>query len=329
MYAELGDKLTFEHNGVVMSLSSQADVLAWKKERQRNWPTKARMVEKDEERKRVGEERKRLLAGVDELYGTARRFSKEGSNVWTSAHLASSGQPSDSKQNSSPGEAESEETDLEKAKREMSEKTKRLEELRRKVVESEARNRQARESMERSQSQREDANKVSAAQSGEVQMADTAAPGPEDEAIANDDVTSDGASSEDSDSSSETTSSADSSDEAPEELSTKAPTPSTFPEDKRPVCKYFRASGWCRDGDACRFKHDPAHRREKAAGHQQSPLQREEREGRHQRTPRMEPSSEGKKTIYQRLVEQEEEGDDKLALKVVKYLGEMGFFRAK
>ena len=117
MYAELGDKLTFEHNGVVMSLKSQADLIAWKKERQKNWPTKARMSEKGEERRRIGEERRRLLGIAAPLISPLRR-SKVSQPAKTEA-------PASTVVN-------------------VDEQIRRLSELRKRVLDSEAKNREAR-----------------------------------------------------------------------------------------------------------------------------------------------------------------------------------------
>ena len=340
MYAELGDKLTFEHNGVVVSLSSQADLIQWKKDRQKKWPTKARMATKDEERRRVGEERKRLLAGANVLYRGTSRFAEPGSNIWTGPSVANDNAAQEAEGLESETEPTKPETGLEKAKREMAEKTKRLEELRRKVTESEARNRRAREAAEQRPTPPD--NGAETVFPNAIQAKTGAASAEIGAAVANDadgpakrnPIVSYGESSDSSSSSSAEDASEqggeDSDDESPEEATSKPLAPDHIPEEtQRPVCRYFSASGWCRDGDACRFRHDATTSKQE----QQRSRDLQQQEGRKHghvrkddRAPRLQQPSE-KKTIFQRLVEQEEEADDRLALKVVKYLGEAGFFR--
>jgi hypothetical protein len=61
MAAELGTKLNFEHNGTIISLSSPADLARWKSERLKNFPTRTRMAAKEDEKRAIGDMRKRLL----------------------------------------------------------------------------------------------------------------------------------------------------------------------------------------------------------------------------------------------------------------------------
>jgi hypothetical protein len=61
MFAELGTKLTFEHNGSIIALSSPADLARWKSERLKNFPTRTRMAAKVDEKRAMGDMRKRLL----------------------------------------------------------------------------------------------------------------------------------------------------------------------------------------------------------------------------------------------------------------------------
>jgi hypothetical protein len=61
MFAELGTKLTFEHNGSIISLSSPADLARWKSERLKNFPTRTRMAAKVDEKRAMGDMRKKLL----------------------------------------------------------------------------------------------------------------------------------------------------------------------------------------------------------------------------------------------------------------------------
>ena len=325
LYAELGDKLTFEHNGVVMSLNSQADLAAWKKDRQKKWPTKARMAERDVERRRVGEERKRLLASVEHLYGRRDLVWKARNDDQNYGGNLNGG----TVEASNPAE-----TELEKAKREMAEKTKRLDELRRKVTESEARNRRLREKAEQTA---EAANAVEESASHDQAHSTEHADNEEIVSPATDPVSADLTIEGDerkvspSPSSSSDTSSASDSDEGPpEEITSKAPSvPMDDANARRAICKYFRASGYCRDGDACRFKHvqDVRTQPNSAPADQQRAVQRPEHVRKDERPPRLDPGPE-RMTIFQRLVEQERAEADKVAVDVVKYLGDMGFFAA-
>jgi hypothetical protein len=295
MYAELGDKLTFEHNGVVMSLKSQADLIAWKKERQKLWPTRARMAEKDEERRRIGEERKRLL-GAPGSTGQARKPKSKSQT---------SGQ-NDAGAIASPDE-----------------RAKRLSELRRKVLESEAMNRESRTQIEATALSPDiainalDEEPDMMAGSMEGLAATEFDPGAEEELRP---PNPEGSSSK---TSSDSSSEPDSDDDTPEEVSSKPPD-AQAPSDKKPVCKYFAASGYCRFGDTCHFRHEQSaearNSQPQLPRHQQEPRQLPQ-----PRRPHVQSSTE-RKGIFQRFKEQEAEAENRLALQVVKYLGKMGLF---
>ncbi|KAF2481126.1 hypothetical protein BDY17DRAFT_300737 [Neohortaea acidophila] len=328
MYAELGDKLTFEHNGVIMSLTSQADLADWKKERQKKWPTNARMREKEETRYRVGEERKRLLAGANLLNARASTGQLRTTAVRQQLSM-------DQKERSGPSEvhepstARKPESELEKMKKQLSEQTKHLEALRKKVADSEARNRET-------QRQRDlnDSNAAKVTDTGVM---------PDDEetqhleeidgstgAMAVSNVTKEAAPDDDQESSKDSSSviSSDSasedSDEAPPEEVTSKPEPTTAPHSQKPVCRYFAASGHCRDGDACRFRHERSEGT--GDGVASRSLQRPQQSVRP--SPRAHVDGKERKSIHERLVEQEQGEADRLALKVIKYLGGAGFFNS-
>ncbi|RYF40509.1 MAG: cupin domain-containing protein, partial [Cytophagaceae bacterium] len=76
-FAELGTKLTFEHNGEVMTLNNEADLAAWRAERRKQFPTSHRVSQKESEMLQIGEERKRLLAGVARLHQAPRNRKSE------------------------------------------------------------------------------------------------------------------------------------------------------------------------------------------------------------------------------------------------------------
>lgn len=333
-YAELGDKLTFEHNGVLMSLTSQADLAAWKKERQKNWPTRERMAEKERERQRIGEERKRLLASAHSVRRSSRRTDprpngkRKGSLSAESSNVANT--EGSSLQNSTSREKP--ETELEKAKREVAERTKLLEDLRRKVAESETRNREARARKELN------ADNSTGAEARAEDLDDQkttssvdGVPGIKQETQPDDAGEEASENSEDSPLESSSVVSADSlsesesEDEPPEETASKPLTAAIASTETR-VCKYFAASGYCRDGDACRFRHE--RRPEQLNSPVQHPqgLQKPQR-----RVKRSQHATDERdvqrKGIFERLMEQEQVEEDKLALKVIKYLGSAGFFK--
>lgn len=306
LYAELGSKLTFEHNGVVMSLNSQADVIAWKKERQRNWPTKARMAEKDEERRRIGEERKRLLRGAASSRSSVQRPKSRSKAAETTPKKGST--DSDASPTAVP---------------DPNERAKRLDELRKKVMASSTKNREVKELSDQSRVAPAPAEISDDVIVGPVESTPAKAEpdgnllleaGGEDEAGPAMSEESSGESS--SESSSDSSSDSDSDDDAPEEITSKATAPQEITSQKRP-CRYFAASGYCRDGDACRFRHDLSAQTQKEQRVPQQPLQRP-------RDQISDPTA--KKGIFERLKEQEEQEEDRLALQVIKYLGKAGFF---
>ena len=298
MYAELGDKLTFEHNGVVMSLKSQADLIAWKKERQKLWPTRARMAEKDEERRRIGEERKRLLGAMGS--GGQARKPKLKPQIENQKGAAATADPN--------------------------ERAKILSDLRNKVLESEAKNRETMAQMDQVEATAVspdipndllDDQPDMMAVSMEDHAATTIDPGAEKEL---EPTILEASSSEASlDSSSEP----DSDDDAPEEISSKPPD-AHITSDKKPVCKNFAAYGYCRFGDTCHFRHgQSAKARNTQPRFQQD--QQAPRQSTQPRRPHVQSSAE-RKGIFQRFKEQEQEEENRLALQVIKYLGKMGLF---
>ena len=337
MHAELGAKLTFQHNGVVMSLKSQADLAAWKRERQKNWPTQARMAKKDEERRRIGEERKRLLASagswehLPQRRGSKskrKRRSGSGGDVANASNYQNLGQA----KVENPGSLEGGSTKLEIVKQELTEQQKRLYELRRKVAESEARNREAKaEKMKRDYENGVAADGTVESQGAQQDAVDLGIDGgssqennlEDDEGMS--DIYDESSMEFSSSNSSGSTSDSESDNEAPEEITSKPPA-ETIPESRKPFCKDFAAKGYCRYGEACRFRHEqpsemktaqvqPQHRQEVAQKRAQGPD-----------PTRSQPRSE-RKSIFQRLVEQEQNEEDRLALQVIKYLGKAGFFK--
>ncbi|KAK5174088.1 uncharacterized protein LTR77_001168 [Saxophila tyrrhenica] len=349
LYAELGDKLTFEHNGVVMSLTSQADLEAWRKERQKNWPTTDRMSAKEEDRRRIGVERRRLLAGAEVL----QRSSQRGSSKSKAKHLSHDSAPGNdgsrkepdntarrpkhdseamsvtglapAPQQANAGSETSEAKDS--AERRKNDRAEQLAALRRKVAESEETNRLARariEGLQQAASAREPGISAAEEQTSEtaevldgeaeqsIAEAENAIPGADESHEAANHSSADLSSGVSSSTSEDPE--ADSDDDAPEEVTSKAPI-ATTPAHEAPICRYFAASGYCRDGDTCAYRH----------------VQRPERAAQQEKRKEKKPSSPGlrpeKMTIFQRLVEQEQAEADRLALQVIKYLGSAGLFK--
>ncbi|PNS18555.1 hypothetical protein CAC42_5094 [Sphaceloma murrayae] len=77
-------------------------------------------------------------------------------------------------------------------------------------------------------------------------------------------------------------------------------------------CNFFQATGKCRYGKRCNFAHV-----------RNLSVQSQDR-----KPDRKKPGQAERKTLYQRLVEQEVEAENKLALQAIKYLGNLGFLRA-
>ncbi|GAB7364967.1 hypothetical protein MBLNU230_g5751t1 [Neophaeotheca triangularis] len=381
-YAELGNKLTFEHNGTVLSLNTAADIAAWKKERSQNWPTRARMTEREARRREVGLERRRMLAeaqealrprrGADEAVGGQQR-GKRG--VVRDANARN--QPSiDESLADGSGKWG---TELERTRKRFEEQSNHLASLRAKVVASEAKNKalraQAKEdhdgtadderavpvpdAKEESQavagngdSARKtvmdvdaivstsagdgegmadvDANTVTEAGSREHPSATAdreldveAPPQPQPQ------ISSHRSASLSSSSGSSNTDSDSDSDGPPEQSTSKNPAPKpSSQESKVPLCRYYVASGFCRDGVQCRYRHELPERGSGAALAMEAERKRKEKVNQEQK-PFIVPVPGAKRSITDRLVERQKEEEDVVALGVVKYLGEMGFFASK
>ncbi|KAK5127214.1 hypothetical protein LTR85_008576 [Meristemomyces frigidus] len=323
LHAELGAKLTFEHNGIVMSLKSTADIAAWQEERRRNWPTRARMTEREAERRRVGEERRRLLAGSAALEsaaalptprarrgsGKTQRFSQEHMEKPHSAEPVHPVQ-----QELKP------ESKIEKARRNLTEQTAKLDALRKRVASGEASLQKARSAQEERDIE---AMKLmvdgSLSRDGKV-----AAQSPQGD-VADDASDPSEVQSDSSVLTSDSSVGLDSDDDGPPEEATSKPPTANAGGSQQLLCKFYVASGYCRDGDACRFKHElPPRGTTSAMQPQQRPQQ-----PRAEVAPKLDYSATAdKKSIYQRLMEQQQEEEDRLALQVIKHLGKAGFFSA-
>lgn len=101
--------------------------------------------------------------------------------------------------------------------------------------------------------------------------------------------------------------SSDNDSDAPEEATSKhdGPVRVAPPNSERPPCSVFARTGQCRFGPKCRFKH--------VASEQT-------------REKRSETGGAKRKTLFQRLVEQERDEENRVVLQAIKYLGGVGFF---
>lgn len=323
-FAELGTKLTFEHNGEVMTLNNEADLAAWKEERKKQFPTSGRVSEKETERLRVGEERKRLLAAVARLHQAPRNRHAE-SKTRTLREPSKKAQPDtqhDVQMADEPGQS---------AEQANAPSVQRIEELAETSSATDGTS-QKNEAMDVAQPTNADVD----AEAG-VPIEEDHASMPEAEPPRSlpgidmgetDDEEDDQGNVEAADvgqaSENEAESSAhsDSDDDGPPEQNSSKPPPSAAPDAQRPVCRYFSASGRCRDGDSCRFRHELSSKAPSAR-----PIQPHHDKPAFDRfAPKLDPKPNDRKSIFERLMEQEQKGDDRLALQVIKALGQTGFF---
>jgi hypothetical protein len=328
-FAELGTKLTFEHNGEVMTLNNEADLAAWKEERRKQFPTTDRVSQKHGEALRIGEERKRLLAAVARLHQAPRNRNSEVKTRSLREPLKSS-------------EATTFSTLLDADLPEKESATAQSAILGIQEIEDLA----------------ESAPIVSAPATTEdhavitqdIEMhhdIDAVAPAPEPtlpQPKLNQPVALPGINMDETDEESDAEepaaegdaegaapidneavplSDAESDDDGPPEQVSSKPRPSAASEARRPVCRYFSASGMCRDGDSCRFRHELSSRAPSARPAQPQP----DKPAFDRFAPKLDPKTDVKKSIFERLMEQEEQSDDRLALQVIKALGQAGLFK--
>jgi hypothetical protein len=324
-FAELGTKLTFEHNGEVMTLNNEADLAAWKEERRKQFPTIDRVSQKQDEAWRIGEERKRLLAAVARLHQAPRNRNSE---VKTRSLREP---PKITEATTMPMTLDVDIPERESAKAHI-----------------------AVPSIQEIEVPSEDSQMTPAITTDEDHPVNTQKTEirPDNDTIAREvahmvldqprrlpginmddsDEESDvepAAAKEDVDplapvgNEAEPTSDVDSDDEGPPEQISSKPRPSAASEARRPVCRYFSASGMCRDGDSCRFRHELSNKAPSARPAQPQP----DKPAYDRFAPKLDPKNDVKKSIFERLMEQEEQSDDRLALQVIKALGQAGLFK--
>jgi hypothetical protein len=335
-FAELGTKLTFEHNGEVMTLNNEADLAAWKEERRKQFPTNDRVSQKQDEAWRIGEERKRLLAAVARLHqaprnrnaGVKTRSLREPPKITEEIAAPvlldtdmkdAPDQESETPAPAVPSIQEIEDpladspvaatvtsiiTDQPAAAQESV--TYHAPSTVASIHESRLQQLGLEEPRALPGINMDDTDEESSAEDAAVEE-DTGAAAPRAPVEVEAEPTSD----------------PDSDDDGPPEQTSSKPRPSAASDAQRPVCRYFAASGRCRDGDGCRFRHELSSRAPSARPAQPQP----DKPAYDRFAPKLDPKSNDRKSIFERLVEQEEQGDDRLALQVIKALGQAGLFR--
>lgn len=328
-FAELGTKLTFEHNGEVMTLNNEADLAAWKEERRKQFPTTTRVSQKHEEATRIGEERKRLLAAVARLHQAPRNRNSEAktrslreppksTEANTVPMLLDADVPEQESVKSyvaPPGiqevEDPSEESPITVAPITIEGHTVAtanpvVHPIGHTVT-----------SAHESTVPQQEPGQPKALPG--INMDETDEESDAEEAAAEEDV--EGVAPIENEA--EPASDAESDDDGPPEQVSSKPRPSAASEARRPVCRYFSASGMCRDGDSCRFRHELSSRAPSARPPQHQP----DKPAFDRFAPKLDPKTDVKKSIFERLMEQEEQSDDRLALQVIKALGQAGLFK--
>jgi hypothetical protein len=255
--------LAFEHNGVRISLQTPAEVADWIKDRRKQYPTRRRVAEKEQE---MAKRREHELEFLRKVQGRKKRDVKQREVDPSSSTVS---------QDNATNKRKSE-----------------LEELRARVEASRAANRKGPETAEQTEVNRKPAT---------VDLG----LGYDSESDSDDDIlleeSSVVSSSEESDESSDDPES--DSDSGPEEQSSKVavapiiapkPVPEQKPAREPRECFSWMKTGRCKAGQKCPFIHSPKGE-EKPLG------------------------------LYERLVEQEKEKADRLALDAIKWLGQNGF----
>jgi hypothetical protein len=213
---------------------------------------------------------------------------------------------------------------LEKVKREFALQTERLEGLRKHVAKSEAlavKLKAQKAAKERSETRSSVATADAPLEEDLVNDQKQ-----EDVQVAGDEDAAAGSSSspESSVISSDSSDSSDDDDEPPEQLTSKPPP--EVPGAVKQLCSFYVASGRCRDGDACRFRHELPERGTGNAYREAQDQQQQRRQPKRDPHAPPELATIERKSIFQRMMEQEHGGEDQLALQVIKHLGKMNFF---
>jgi hypothetical protein len=326
-FAELGTKLTFEHNGEVMTLNNEADLAAWRAERRKQFPTSVRVSQKESEMWQIGEERKRLLAAVASLHRAPRNRKSEVKT--RSLHEP----PKDKEEATRSLQSDARVQELpEEQSHDFAPLVEEIESQPEPPVNDELVTQDDPMDAQNYVEPTEAAPVISREQALSLldpeQHTQKALPGiamdeTDDESDADAatlDVEADAAV---PDVEEEPAHDSASDDDGPPEQTSSKPRPSAASDASKPVCRYFAASGRCRDGDTCRFRHELSSKAPSARPAQPQ----QDRPAYDRYAPKLDPKTNDRKSIFERLVEQEEKGDDRLALQVIKALGQAGFFK--
>lgn len=312
-----------------MTLNNEADLAAWKEERRKQFPTTDRVSLKHDEALRIGEERKRLLAAVARLHQAPRNRNSEiktrslqepqkSTEATTASTLLEPNVPEQESAKSHtavPGIQEIEHS-AESA-----------------PIASASATTEDHVVVTQDIDMYHDGDTVAIAHEPDMPLLKLNQPGGlpginMDETDEESDA-EEGAAEENAEAvapveiEADPSSDADSDDDGPPEQVSSKPRPSAVSEAQRPVCRYFSASGRCRDGDSCRFRHELSSRAPSARPAQPQP----DKPAFDRFAPKLDPKYDVKKSIFERLMEQEEQSDDRLALQVIKALGQAGLFK--
>lgn len=305
----LGSNLTFhDTNGELRTLSTAADLVAWRNARRANFPTKNRLSQKHARKRQIGAERKRFLTEAKEALHNAmcsewptsntlpiqRRVKTKYSRLDAGAsHVASSAVPTFSA-GRSLSQTYAKESDCLENRSDQSR-------LSMSVTINDLEEAHAEHAHERTQDIHEpwidDDGKPEASNPKRDAVLSSTRP-----ALSKDVLDW------------------DSSDEPPEETTSKQrPTPKT----KSIACKQFVVGGYCRDGSTCRFMHELPDR---------ARLEHERIVDLQKNDPFApvldESDHDSRKTLHQRLLARDRDDEEQLALQVIKYLGSKSFFSA-
>ena len=312
----LGPNLTFhDTNGEMRTLNTAADLAAWRNARRANFPTKDRLSQKHAEKVQIGAERKRMLTEARDALRSAIDGTQSLSKAASHARSEPRAKANESKPNSitagANGTAASNSVGAALSKRKEASEggsaANHNSQVMLPVPASDTNTDQPQAEPvqigEAADERRQDtgATSIDTSERSEAGIRETVTVPVLAKSAASNDV-----------------SDQDSSDDPPEETSSKQ---KDTAKTKSTPCRQFVASGYCRDGSTCRFKHELPDR---------VTLEQKRQFGTQKKDPFaptldvVDPDS--RKTIHQRLLERDRDDQDQLALQVIKYLGSRGFF---
>jgi hypothetical protein len=312
-----------------MTLNNEADLAAWKEERRKQFPTTDRVSQKHGEALRIGEERKRLLAAVARLHQAPRNRNSE---VRTRSLREA---PKNTEATTVPTLLDADMPEKESAIAQSAiTGIQELEDLAESApIVSAPATTEDHVVITQDIEMHHGIDAIAAAPESTlpqpklnqpvalpgINMSETDEESDAEEPAAEEDA--EGAAPVENEAA--PLSDAESDDDGPPEQVSSKPRPSAASEARRPVCRYFSASGMCRDGDSCRFQHELSSRAPSARPAQPQP----DKPAFDRFAPKLDPKTDVKKSIFERLMEQEEQSDDRLALQVIKALGQAGLFK--